>query len=208
MSTVAVLPIKRFAHAKQRLERAGRDALAAGMAGDVLRALAAARSLDLVLVVTGDTDANARAAEHGAAVVEESELAGHSGAAALGVARAVELGATRVLLVPGDCPLLRAEDVDGLLARHPQPGVVVVPDRHGTGTNALLLEPPTAIPPAFGPGSRDRHVRLARDAGLPVQVDEVPALLMDVDTLEDLDVVAAALDGPAPAAETRRLLAA
>ena len=208
MSTVAVLPIKRFAHAKQRLERPGRDALAAGMADDVLRALAGARGLDRVLVVTGDERAKARAAEHGATVVDEAELAGHSGAAAIGVARAVALGATRVLLVPGDCPLLRPEDVDGLLARHPEPGVVVVPDRHGTGTNALLLQPPTAISPAFGPGSRERHVRLARDAGRPVQVDEVPALLMDVDTLEDLDVVAAALDGPAPAAETRRLLAA
>ena len=208
MTTVAVLPIKRFERAKQRLRRDGRDALAAGMADDVLRALAGARSLDRVLVVTGDDAAKARAREHGAAVVDEAELAGHSGAAALGVAHAVELGATRVLLVPGDCPLLRAEDVDGLLARHPEPGVVVVPDRHGTGTNALLLDPPTAIPPAFGPGSRDRHVRLAREAGLPVQLDEVPALLMDVDTLEDLDVVAAALDGPAPAAQTRRLLAA
>lgn len=208
MSTVAVLPIKRFAHAKQRLDRVGKDALAAGMADDVLRALAGARGLDDVLVVTGDDEAKARAADHRATVVDEAEPAGHSGAAAIGVARAVELGATRVLLVPGDCPLLRAEDVDGLLARHPQPGVVVVPDRHGTGTNALLLQPPTAIPPAFGPGSRERHVRLAREAGQPIQVDEVPALLMDVDTLEDLDVVAAALDGPAPAAQTRRLLAA
>ena len=208
MSTVAVLPIKRFAQAKQRLERAGKDALAAGMADDVLRALAAARSLDRVLVVTGEPRAKRRALEHGATVLDEDELVGHSGAAAIGVAHAVALGATRVLLVPGDCPLLRAEDVDELLARHPEPGVVVVPDRHGTGTNALLLDPPTAIPPAFGPGSRDRHVRLARDAGLPVQVDEVPSLLLDVDTLEDLDAVAAALDGPAPAAQTRRLLAA
>ena len=208
MTTFAVLPIKRFEHAKQRLERPGKRMLAAGMAEDVLHALSGAAALDGVLVVTGDADAKGGAAAHGAEVVDEPAPSGHSGAAALGVARAVELGATRVLLVPGDCPLLRAEDVDGLLARHPEPGVVVVPDRHGTGTNALLLDPPAAIPPAFGPGSRERHVRLARDAGVPVQVDEVPALLMDVDTLEDLDVVTAALDGPAPAAQTRRVLAA
>jgi 2-phospho-L-lactate guanylyltransferase len=83
-----------------------------------------------------------------------------------------------------------------------------VPDRHGTGTNGLLLCPPDAIAPAFGPGSRERHVGLARDAGVDVSIDEVPALLMDVDTVEDLDVVTAALNGPAPAAHTRRLLAA
>lgn len=208
MSTVAVLPIKRFESAKTRLERGGKEALAAGMATDVLRALAGATGLDRVLVVTGDATAKERAVEHGAEVVDEPTLAGHSGAAILGVQRAVELGATRVLLVPGDCPLLRAEDVDGLLARHDGPGVVVVPDRHGTGTNALLLSPPDAITPSFGPGSRDRHVGLATEAGADVSIDEVPALLMDVDTLDDLDVVTAALEGPAPAADTRRLLAA
>jgi 2-phospho-L-lactate guanylyltransferase len=208
VSTVAVLPIKRFERAKQRLDRPAKDALAVGMATDVLRALAGAARLDRVFVVTGDASAKERAIEHGAEVVDEPSLAGHSGAASLGVARAIELGATRVLLVPGDCPLLRAEDVDGLLARHEGPGVVVVPDRHRTGTNALLLSPPDAIVPAFGPGSCERHVGLARDAGVAVSIDEVPALLMDVDTLEDLDVVVAALDGPAPAAQTRRLLAA
>jgi 2-phospho-L-lactate guanylyltransferase len=208
VSTVAVLPIKRFEHAKQRLDRPAKDALAAGMATDVLRALAGAARLDRVLVVTGDATARQRAAEHGAEVVAEPSLAGHSGAATLGVTRAIELGATRVLLVPGDCPLLRPEDIDGLLARHEGPGVVVVPDRHRTGTNALLLSPPDAIAPAFGPGSCERHVGLARAAGVAVSIDEVPALLLDVDTLEDLDVVAAALDGPAPAAQTRSVLAA
>ena len=75
-----------------------------------------------------------------------------------------------------------AAEVDALLDRHAGPCVVVVPDRHGTGTNALLLEPPDAIRPAFGPGSRERHLGLAAGA----VVDEVPGLLLDVDTPEDL----------------------
>ena len=69
---------------------------------------------------------------------------------------------------------------------------MVVPDRHGSGTNALLLAPPRAIRPAFGPGSRARHETLAREAGAACAVDEVPALLLDVDTLEDLEIVAGA----------------
>jgi 2-phospho-L-lactate guanylyltransferase len=101
------------------------------------------------------------------------------------VARALELGATRALLVPGDCPLLSGEEVDALLDRHGGPGVVVVPDRHRTGTNALLLAPPDAIRPAFGPGSFERHLALAPGAA----VDEVPGLLLDVDTQEDLAAV-------------------
>ena len=192
MTTVAVLPIKRFAHAKQRLDLDERADVMRDMARRVLRALEGSR-LDAVLVVTADPEAAELATEHGAAVVEEGELRGHSGAALLGIAEAERRGATRVLLVAGDCPLLTSGDVDALLERHRGPGVVVVPDRHGTGTNALLIEPPGAMAPAFGEGSRARHERLAREAGAAVTVDEVLALARDVDTPEDLAVVRAAM---------------
>jgi 2-phospho-L-lactate guanylyltransferase len=197
VTTVAILPIKRFERAKQRLGAApagpagaapagsDRASLAAAMAERVLDALAASARLEAVLVVTGDDAARAMAAARGFEVVDEPELAGHNAAAELGIARALELGARRALLVPGDCPLLTAAELDALLDRHAGPGVVVVPDRHGTGTNALLLEPPDAIRPAFGPGSRDRHLGLAAGAVL----DEVPGLLLDVDTREDLAAV-------------------
>ena len=186
MTTVAILPIKEFGRAKQRL--GGAPALAAEMAERVLDALAAAERLDRVLVVTREPAAAGAAQARGFEVVDEPVLAGHNAAAELGIARALELGATRALLVPGDCPLLSADEIDALLDRHAGGArVVVVPDRHGPGTNALLLSPPDAIGPAFGPGSRERHELLA--AGDAV-VDEVPGLLLDVDTPEDL----AALD--------------
>jgi 2-phospho-L-lactate/phosphoenolpyruvate guanylyltransferase len=199
IDAAAVLPVKRFDRAKQRLEGVGgRSALASHMACRVLATLCEAATLDLVLVVTRDEEARAAAREHGADVVAEPVLAGHNPAAELGIARALELGARRVLLVPGDCPLLSPAEVDGLLARHTGPGVVVVPDRHGTGTNALLLEPPTAIAPSFGPGSRERHIALARRGGHDVAIDPVPGLLLDVDTPDDLAEVERAL-GPLPA---------
>jgi 2-phospho-L-lactate/phosphoenolpyruvate guanylyltransferase len=90
--------------------------------------------------------------------------------------------------VPGDTPLLDAGELSSLLARAEEAsiGVVAVPDRHGTGTNALLLTPPDAIEPSFGEGSLDRHVAAARDAGLTCSVDPLPSLVLDVDTPEDL----------------------
>ena len=183
MTTAAILPVKQFDQAKQRL--GGRPDLAASMAAHVLDALAGAARLDLVLVVTREAAARAAATERGFEVVDEPVLAGHNAAASLGIARALELGIERALLVPGDCPLLSAAEVDGLLERHPGEGVVVVPDRHRTGTNALLLAPPDAIAPSFGPGSFERHLALAPGAA----VDEVPGLLLDVDTHEDLVAV-------------------
>ena len=168
--TIAVLPIKRFSAAKTRLERDDRAAVMRGMAERVIRAVVAS-SVRRLLVVTADADAAVMARGHGAEIVTEPGLVGHSAAASLGVARAIELGAERVLLLPGDCPLLSAADVDALLAAHAGPGVVVLPDRHGTGTNGLLLCPPDVITPAFGPGSRARHEQLARSAGARCVVD-------------------------------------
>jgi 2-phospho-L-lactate/phosphoenolpyruvate guanylyltransferase len=184
----AVLPIKRFAAAKQRLDRDDRGTLMRAMADGVLAALDAS-CIGTVLVVTADAEAAALARAHGAEVVAEPGLLGHSGAAALGVEHAAAAGATRVLLLAGDCPLLRAADIDALLDAHPGPGVVVLADRHGTGTNGLLLDPPAAIGPAFGPDSRTRHERLAAAAGAPCVVDDRPGFAFDVDTLDDLAAV-------------------
>ena len=185
--TIAVLPIKSFPRAKSRtaLDDGEREQLAESMARDVLAALAAVEGLAAILVVTREPRAAEAATAEGADIVYDAEEPGHSAAAQLGIAEAVRRGARRVLLVPGDCPLLDPVEVDRLL-RSARPGVTVVPDRHGTGTNALVLDPPDVIAPSFGPGSCERHPALARDAGADVQVVEVPTLAFDVDTPEDL----------------------
>jgi 2-phospho-L-lactate/phosphoenolpyruvate guanylyltransferase len=198
MSTVAVLPVKRFLGAKRRLspalERERRGVLAEAMLRDVLLALSQAARVDGVVVVTREPRAAYPASFFGADVVHDEGERGHSEAAALGVARAIEAGAARALLVPGDCPALDPLELDGLLDGRPGPGVVVVPDRHGTGTNALVLSPPGVIKPAFGPGSCARHAALARAAGVPVAVERVGSLAYDADTTEDLAALRQELD--------------
>jgi 2-phospho-L-lactate guanylyltransferase len=212
--TVAILPVKRFGTAKQRLgagqglTEGMRRALTEAMVTDVLIALRRAKGVDEVVVVTGEPAAEALAAGYDAsAVVDDPEDAGHSAAALRGIGVALDRGATRVLMVPGDCPALDPKQIDSLLAGHPE-GVVVVPDRHGTGTNALLLSPPDVMAPSFGPGSRERHEELARAAGATVEVVEVPTLGLDVDTVDDLDALRDALERlHGGASHTRGLLA-
>src|SRR3954468_10025163 len=106
MRTVAVLPVKRFARAKQRLREALADEprarLAAAMAGDVLQGLCAYEPFARVIVVTGEPPVAEHALACGAHVVQDDDEAGQSAAAALGVLAARELGAQRALLVPGD----------------------------------------------------------------------------------------------------------
>ena len=210
MRAVAVLPVKRFADAKQRLSTGlapgTRRALAEAMLTDVLVALRRTEGLDEVVVVTAEPVAEALALGYGARVVSDTREAGQSPAAQLGL-DAVE-GADVVLLVPGDCPALDPAQLTALLASvEPAPSVVLVPDRHGTGTNGLLLHPPSAIEPSFGPGSRDRHTALAEEAGASLRVEEMPSLVLDVDTPDDLAAMREALErSRGGAAHTRGLL--
>jgi 2-phospho-L-lactate guanylyltransferase len=190
LNAIAVLPVKRFGAAKQRM--AGgitggqRRDLAEAMVADVLEAIGAARAIERTIVVTGDPIAQELAAEAGAEVVPDPEDAGHVEAALAGIARAEADGAERVVLLAGDCPLLDPRELDRLLTGVPGNYVGVVPDRHGTGTNALLLSPPNAIVPAFGEGSRDRHVEVARRAGVPFGIEELPSIELDLDTPADV----------------------
>jgi 2-phospho-L-lactate guanylyltransferase len=211
MRTAAVLPVKSFGRAKQRLDAAvgqpDRAELAAAMVGDVLAALGAVPQLDDLIVVTAEPRAAGAARSAGAQVVDDPVESGQSDAAARGIAAAVARGAERVLLVPGDCPALDAGEVDGLLGGFPGAGVVIVPDRHGSGTNALRLTPPDVIAPAFGPGSFARHAAYGAAAGAVVRVAQAPSLELDVDTPGDLAALRSALQRlPDAAPRTRALL--
>ncbi|MGI9019783.1 MAG: 2-phospho-L-lactate guanylyltransferase [Solirubrobacterales bacterium] len=209
MRATAIIPIKRFRAAKQRLVEAvgpqGRAALAKAMLADALEQTTQAELIDRVIVVTGEGRAEkvamhrAQRAKTPIEVFRDPGDAGHSEAATLGIIRAMALGAEAVALLPGDCPLLAAAELDAALGRLAPDSVSVVPDRHGTGTNALLLAPPDAIGPAFGPESCARHVERAHRRGLEAMVDQVPSLALDLDTAEDLEVLASEL-----AAEPRR----
>ena len=203
MQATAIVPIKRFAQAKRRLLDAidppARAALLRAMLGDLLAALDATRSVERVVVVTGEGRAEKVALEAAKRLATPIEVLrdpgepGHSEAATLGIVRAKALGAECVALLPGDCPLLEPAELDGALERMRAGRVAVIPDRHGSGTNGLLMAPPDAIGPAFGAGSRERHVDRASRAGYDAVTDELDSLALDLDTPADLEALRAAL---------------
>ena len=204
MRTAAVLPIKSFPRAKSRLgEGLDRGQLAAAMTGDVLSALAATPALSDVIVVTAEP----LVPDRGMIVLSDPDEAGQSAAAQRGIDAAVERGAERVLLVPADCPALDPDELGSLLDdRGEPPQVTIVPDRHGSGTNALLLAPPGAVAPSFGAGSMARHAARARAAGATVRVRALPSLGLDVDTPDDLAALRVALDARRELAPRTRAL--
>ncbi|MFI4985583.1 MAG: 2-phospho-L-lactate guanylyltransferase [Solirubrobacterales bacterium] len=227
MRTAAILPVKRLAEAKQRLGASMADPvrleLARAMIADVLYALAQTASIERTIVVTCESSLAAAAREQGALVLEDAPEAGQSAAVRIGVRRALAEGIERVLCIPGDCPALDPAELDRLLLaghddrddRDARDGsavgrareVVIIPDRHGTGTNGLLLAPPDAIEPSFGPDSFARHRALALAAGAACRVERPPSLLLDIDTGADLVALRERLAGAgASAPRTRAVL--
>lgn len=211
MRTLAILPVKRFELAKTRLGGAlrpdARRTLARAMVADVLDALLGSPVLDGVVVVTNEAPVAALAAGAGARVLRDPHESGQSAAALVGIAQAHDEGYERVLLVPGDCPALDGAAIEALLAAaSPPPSVTAVADRHGEGTNALLLAPPAAIEPGFGPGSLERHRARAAAVGAAWRTVELPGLLLDIDTAEDLAALRAVLASAGP--RTRAVLEA
>lgn len=195
MRIAAILPVKRFSDAKQRLSLSiaatHRQMLVEAMVADVLAAIGSVEGIDLTIVVTREQSAATAALARGALIVEDAEQ-GQSAAVAVGIDAALANGAERVLCIPGDCPALDPAEIAALLREHESP-VVVIPDRHRTGTNGLLLTPPKVIAPSFGPGSRARHQELARAAGVRCELATPASLLLDIDTGADLEALRSTL---------------
>lgn len=187
----AILPVKPFGDSKERLSTGlsgpQRQLIAEAMLRDVIAALGRTGEIDGLVVVTTDRRVSEICAASADAVVED-EMTGHSDAAITGAKWAIDHGFDRVVMLPGDCPLLEAGELDELVARTREDRIelAVVPDRMGTGTNALVISPPDAIAPAFGPGSRQRHIALGLAAARRTAEYEVPSLALDLDTEEDL----------------------
>jgi len=189
--TAAIVPVKALAEAKRRLAGLLPDAvrrrLVLAMLEDVLAALARVGSVEGVLVVTPDPAAAALAGAAGGLVVPETGAGGLNAAIETGIACARSRGARRVLVLPGDVPLATPAEIEGVLAsRGTQPGVTLVPSHDGNGTSALLLAPPDAVAPAFGPGSYVAHLSQAMARRIDVNVVHSAGLARDIDEPADL----------------------
>jgi 2-phospho-L-lactate/phosphoenolpyruvate guanylyltransferase len=210
LRTTAIIPVKGLSGANSRLDAVlsveERARLAEALFLDLIMKLPRSRCIDDILVVTADPSVarQARWFEHQVLVQESDE--GHSEAAAAGARAAMADGAERVAMLPVDCPMLDVEEVDARMGRSPRT-VLIVPDRHGTGTNALVLNPPDVFMPVFGPDSCSRHVSRARAAGISFALEEVESLATDLDTPEDMSLLRdKLLLDPQPAPRTAEVL--
>ena len=202
MRTIAVVPVKTLALAKTRLAAALSPDERIALMRQTLRRVLGALDLPQIamrVVVSPDEGILRDARAAGAHGLLQASVGLNPG---LVEARdwAMANGAEALLIALGDLPLLSREHVAALLAQGGGPNsLVLAPDRHGTGTNLLLLHPPDAIPFQFGGGSFARHLAAAEAEGLTAHLHEHPATALDLDTPDDL----AALEGLLANAQAR-----
>lgn len=196
MKTAALVPFKCFTRAKRRLRSAFSDAaveeIGRAMLLDVLEALVGAGSLDRVAVLTDDTAVAEVAGQAGAEVRLRSPDPGLNPAIEDACAEAETQRFDATLVVLGDLPQLRSQDVETVLQAGARASVVIVPSQDG-GTALLYRRPPQVMPACFGPDSAAAHERAAREAGIePLVLDSLDAMArLDLDTPEDVEMLLA-----------------
>lgn len=193
MNTWAILPLRSLRDGKQRL----RDVLSAGdrsilvrrLLEHTLSAIVEARGVSGVCIVTPDPEMLAWVCQFDVLALLQPN---HGLNAGLEYARRellVRADLDALLVILPDLPHLRSADLDEMLRRSTPRSVVLAPDRHGQGTNVLLVRPADALPFAFGEASLQQHEAAAQAYGLHVHHYDAPGTAFDVDTPDDLQVI-------------------
>jgi 2-phospho-L-lactate guanylyltransferase len=194
MTLWAIVPVKPLRRGKSRLAGAlsedERTDLNRSLLQNTLKTLCELKEVEEILVISRDPHALTIARNYGARTVREDGQPELNTALkrATVVAQVYATGA--VLILPADLPLVTSEDILALIERAGEPpAVVIAPDRHGTGTNALLISPSGLIEYDFGENSFQRHCQRAREAGARLEIVNLPSLGLDLDLPEDLELI-------------------
>lgn len=191
MSLWAIIPVKPLRRSKSRLSEVlsenERTQLNAQMLENTLNVLSSVSEVKEVLIISRDTSALALARSYGAKTLQEDGEPGLN----LGLKRAVLVAkaysAQSILILPMDIPFLSKEDILSLIHQfHSSPGLVIAPDRHMNGTNAMLVSPPDLLEFSYGPGSFERHIWQAQKKGAAIEVVQMASTGFDIDNPTDL----------------------
>jgi 2-phospho-L-lactate guanylyltransferase len=194
MTLWAIVPVKPLRRGKSRLAGAlsedERTELNRTLLQNTLKTFSDLKEVEEVLVISRDPQALTIARHYGARTVREDGQPELNTALKRATVIAQVYATRGVLVLPADLPLITREAVLALIERAGEPpAVVIAPDRHGTGTNALLISPAGLIEYDFGENSFQRHCQRAKDAGARLEIVDIPSLGLDLDLPEDLELV-------------------
>src|SRR4030042_2316835 len=193
MTLWAIVPVKPLRRGKSRLSSVlsleARTALNHYLLSNTLETLSSVPEIEYSLVVSRDPEALTVAREYGARTVQEQGSPQLNIALTRATIVAISHSVQAVIIGPADLPLITVADIREVIQRAVDPPVVVItPDRHQQGTNALLVAPPGFIKYDYGPGSFQRHCIQAEKAGARLEICERGSVALDIDLPEDLEL--------------------
>jgi 2-phospho-L-lactate guanylyltransferase len=208
MTLWAIIPVKPLRRGKSRLSGVlsleARTALNHYLLSNTLEILATIPEIEYSLVVSRDPQALTIARDFGARTVQEQGSPQLNTALMRATMVALSHSVQSVLIVPADLPLLTVDDIREVVGRAVNPPVVVItPDRHYQGTNALLISPPGLIKYEYGPGSFQRHCQQVEKSGARLEICERESVALDIDFPEDLELAGYDLMDVNPLAQIR-----
>ena len=185
-----LVPVKNLRNAKKRLaavlDQPARTALAQAMIHDVLETVAAYALRPEVAVVTNDDFASDLARHYNFQVIRDNKNASETAAIEMATRVCESQGAQETLVIPGDIPLIRCDELQQIFSSIPEHGSLLVPAADRRGTNAAFRRPANLFPLRFGNDSFRPHLDAARRTGLPCVVLSLPGIGLDVDNPHDL----------------------
>jgi len=187
-----LIPVKNLEFANERLSsvlsQEDRTALAYEMLKDVFEAASSSTLPDKIAVVTLDKNAMHMADKLDFVIIDEENQESESSSVDYALKVCKEMGAESVLVIPGDAPLITAQDIDFVMGKvKDYPHVIMVPAADKLGTNAILRKPPDAITSMFGHDSFRKHKEQADNKNIPYEVYELPNIALDIDEPADIE---------------------
>jgi 2-phospho-L-lactate guanylyltransferase len=192
MGLWAIVPVKPLRRSKSRLAdvmtEEERTTMNFTLLGNTLNTLHQISQIEQTLVISRDPAALALAREYQARTVQEEGSPGLDMAIRRGFQVAQMYSCSSIVVLPADLPLLTVEDIRKFINHTGRPPeLIIAPDRHFDGTNALLVNPMGKPVFTMGAGSFDKNIARAKMAGLRIQICGLQALTLDLDAPDDLE---------------------
>ncbi len=187
----AILPVKKYSIGKSRLQHFFSEAELAELNQQLFEStftkLKETPGIDNILVVSREQHALQWSRNHGGIALLEDDPSTLNSAISKAQNYVCDAGGGRIMVLPSDLPLMTSKDLLNLIGlADGERQLVIVPDHHQSGTNALIMSEPELIRPSFGSGSFRKHTRQAmeRNANLVIYLNE--NIQWDLDTSLEL----------------------
>ena len=191
MKTSVIIPVKSFQKSKTRLQLSEEKTieLCRLLLREVIKTVSESGLIDKTIVVSNEDKISDIIEEYDCKRIPDVNEESVNDAVGLAESYLLENKFTHSIVLPLDVPFFYSEDIEKLLNFSEAKSVVIVPSRHFDGTNALLRTPIDSMKPRYDEGSYSFQIESAKNFDVKICVGLIYRLMLDIDSVEDLEFV-------------------